>query len=448
MKASKIFQGDLVIWVIYFFLCIISLVEVFSAASTLAYKDGSFWAPLLKQAVFLGVGTIIAVAVHNVPCRFFKVVPIFFLPLCILLLLLTSLFGGTINGGARWFSLGFVKFQPSELAKGVVITAVALVLANMQKASGADRRAFKYILWITGVIGLLILTENLSTACILFGVVFLMMFIGRVPLMQLGKLLGVIVGIVLFFGIFVAVSPDDSALFRVPGLHRAQTWKHRLSSHGEDKELTPDQFDVANNAQVAHANIAIASSNIVGKMPGNSVQRDFLSQAYSDFIFAIIIEELGIGGAILVVFLYIVLLFRAGRIASRCERNFPAFLVMGLALLLVCQATLNMMVATGLFPVTGQPLPLISRGGTSTLITCMYFGMILSVSRYSIKAKEHSDPFASPVPASRTARRAAAASQPAAEPEEDASPIDVAPDEPPQPLDALAAAEAATLAHK
>ena len=128
-------------------------------------------------------------------------------------------------------------------------------------------------------------------------------------------------------------------------------------------------------------------------MPGNSVQRDFLSQAYSDFIFAIIIEELGLWGAAMVVFLYIVLLFRAGRIASRCERNFPAFLAMGLALLLVSQAILNMMVATGLFPITGQPLPLISRGGTATLINCTYIGMILSVSRYSRKTLDHSDPF-------------------------------------------------------
>ena len=132
---------------------------------------------------------------------------------------------------------------------------------------------------------------------------------------------------------------------------------------------------------MAHANIAIVSSNIIGKGPGNSVERDFLSQAFSDFIYAIIIEEMGIVGATIVVFLYIVLLFRAARIANRCENNFPAFLVMGLALLLVIQAVFNMMVAVGLVPVTGQPLPLISKGGTSTVINCVYIGMILSISR-------------------------------------------------------------------
>ena len=152
--------------------------------------------------------------------------------------------------------------------------------------------------------------------------------------------------------------------------------------------MAPEEFDIDKDAQIAHAHIAIATSNVVGKMPGNSVERDFLSQAFSDFIFAIIIEEMGIWGAAIVVFLYIVLLFRAGRIASRCEHNFPAFLIMGLALLLVVQAVMNMLVAVGIMPVTGQPLPLISRGGTSTLMSCVYIGMILSVSRYARRREE------------------------------------------------------------
>ena len=149
---------------------------------------------------------------------------------------------------------------------------------------------------------------------------------------------------------------------------------------------TPLEYDLDKDAQVAHANIAIVSSNIVGKGPGQSTERDFLSQAFSDFIFAIVIEELGIIGAVFVVFLYITLLYRCARIASRCENNFPAFLAMGLGLLLVIQATFNMMVAVGLAPVTGQPLPLISKGGTSTIINCAYIGAILSVSR-TAKAK-------------------------------------------------------------
>ena len=156
-----------------------------------------------------------------------------------------------------------------------------------------------------------------------------------------------------------------------------------------DKDEVPAaKFDIDKDAQIAHARIAIATSHVVGKGPGNSIQRDFLSQAFSDFIFAIVIEEMGLIGGIFVVFLYLCLLMRAGRIAQKCERTFPAFLVMGIALLLVSQAILNMMVAVGLFPVTGQPLPLVSKGGTSTLINCAYIGMILSVSRYTAHLEE------------------------------------------------------------
>ena len=170
-------------------------------------------------------------------------------------------------------------------------------------------------------------------------------------------------------------------------LHRAGTWKNRILSFTE-ADPAPKDYDLDKDAQVAHANIAIVSSGITGKGPGKSTERDFLSQAFSDFIFAIVIEELGIIGAVAVVFLYIILLYRCARIASRCENNFPAFLAMGLGLLLVIQATFNMMVAVGLAPVTGQPLPLISKGGTSTIINCAYIGAILSVSRSAKKKQE------------------------------------------------------------
>ncbi len=381
------FKGDRVIWVVYFFLCIISLVEVFSAASTLAYKTGNFWSPLIKQAVFLSIGTVIVVAVHKVPCRMFKALPIIFIPVSFVLLLVTMLFGGDTNNASRWFDLGFVQFQPSELAKGAVIITVALILSQMQRKEGADKGAFKLILLVTLPICLLIFPENLSTACLLLGVVILMMFIGRVSIVQIGKLLGVLALMALLMGALAYVIPSNDSMKDIPGLHRLETWSNRLTSHfeggNEEDDKDPAKFDIVNDAQVAHAHIAIASSNGIGRMPGNSVERDFLSQAFSDFIFAIIIEEMGFWGAFVVVFLYVVLLFRAGRIASRCERNFPPFLIMGLTLLMVSQAVLNMLVAVGILPVTGQPLPLISRGGTATLVNCVYIGMILSVSRYA-----------------------------------------------------------------
>ena len=170
--------------------------------------------------------------------------------------------------------------------------------------------------------------------------------------------------------------------------HRADTWKSRIYKFMKNEEVPPEKFDLDKDAQVGHANIAIASSNVIGQGPGNSVQRDFLSQAFSDFIYAVIIEEMGIIGAVVVAMLYVFLLFRTGKIANRCENNFPAFLAMGLALLLVTQALFNMCVAVGLVPVTGQPLPLISKGGTSTIIKCIFMGAIISVSRTAKKAEK------------------------------------------------------------
>lgn len=410
-----LFMGDRVIWIVYFFLCLISLVEVYSAGSSLTYKSGSFWLPLIKQGGFLIGGTIVAVVIHRVPCRIFKAIPILgYLPV-IALLIISTFTGVAENGASRWITIPLtgIQFQPSELAKGMVVITTALILAQMQREDGADHRAFKFILIAAVPMCFVILLENLSTACLLFGVVMMMMFIGRVPMLQLGKLLGtlalagaLIIGVSLYVGanteaeeaaqteqtVQTEQRKEDGTFgwfFKL--FHRAETWSSRLSKHfEEDKEAEKDpmKVDLDKDAQVSHANIAIASSNGVGKMPGNSVERDFLSQAFSDFIFAIIIEEMGLWGAAAVLFLYIVLLFRAGRIASRCERNFPPFLIMGLTLMLVSQAVLNMMVAVGLFPVTGQPLPMISRGGTSTLVTCAYFGMSLSVSRYAKQAKE------------------------------------------------------------
>jgi cell division protein FtsW len=383
---KDLFKGDKVIWIIFLFLCLISIVEVFSAASTLTYKSGDHWGPITQHSVILMVGAVIVVLVHNIPCKYFSVIPFFLLPLsCILLLFVMGMgiiTGDRVNGAARWMTFFGIQFQPSELAKMAVIIVTAFILSKFQEEDGANPKAFKYIMWIIGIVFLLIAPENGSTAALLAGVVFLMMLIGRVPWKQIGKLVGT-VGVVLTLLVSTIVIIPPSVYENVPGTHRFSTWQSRIKGFFEDKGAIPAaKFDIDKDAQVAHANIAIATSHIVGKMPGNSVQRDFLSQAFSDFIFAIVIEELGLLGGVFIVMLYLWLLIRAGRIAKRSDKHFPAFLVMGIALLLVSQAMLNMMVAVGLFPVTGQPLPLISKGGTSTLINCAYIGMILSVSRY------------------------------------------------------------------
>ena len=412
-KISNIFKGDKVIWIVFFFLCMISLVEVFSASSHLSY-DNNYVMPMVRHAVMLLIGTFVAVVVLNVPCRYFKLLTVTLLFLSVFTLLWVLVAGQNINGAQRMIPIFGITFQPSEIAKGAVVLAVAQVLGVMQHEHGADKMAFRYILIITVPIAFLILLENLSTAVLLVFVVVLMMFVGRVPMVQLGKLFGVVLvmaalGLAFIFmagsadstakaadeagGAEVAEQVDKSVRKKDEGalekmFHRASTWKKRIEKFSDEKEVDPKDYDLDKDAQVAHANIAIVSSNVIGKGPGNSVERDFLAQAFSDFIYAIIIEEMGIFGAAFVVFLYVVLLFRAARIASQCENNFPAFLVMGLALLLVVQATFNMMVAVGIVPVTGQPLPLISRGGTSTIINCAYIGAILSVSRSAKQRKK------------------------------------------------------------
>ena len=405
-KLGNIFKGDKVIWMVFFFLCMVSIVEVYSASSSLSYKGGNYWSPILKHCGILAIGTFMMVVVLNVKCKYFKLVTPFLLLFSFVTLLWVLVAGQATNDANRWMNFLGIQFQPSEIGKGALVLAVAQILSAMQTNEGADKKAFKYILFVSAFIVLPIVPENLSTAMLISVTVVLMMFIGRVPLQQIGKLLGVValigvVGITMVMLVGtdekkpadkqvlteqVAVEKEEASKAEKL-LHRMDTWKARINKFLSSEEVAPEDYDLDKDAQVGHANIAIASSNIVGKGPGNSNERDFLSQAFSDFIYAIIIEEMGIEGAAMVALLYIILLFRTGRIANRCENSFPALLAMGIALLLVTQALFNMLVAVGLAPVTGQPLPLISKGGTSTIINCIYIGVILSISR-SARKKE------------------------------------------------------------
>ena len=391
------------------FLCIISIVEVFSASSSLTYKSQDYLGPILGHSWKIFMGVVVAIVILNIPCRFFKLMTPALLLVSVVMLLWVLLFGEKTNDAGRWISLFGLKFQPSEIAKGTMVLVTAQILSAMQREDGADKRAFKFILMVVVPLVILIGLENLSTAALIMLVIFLMMFIGRVPMVQLGKLMaGGVLLIVLFVGTIymvgsmendntaetqtesIANGQTEKSKTKSPSfLHRFATWKGRIDKKLNSKYVAPQDYDLDKDAQVAHANIAIVNSNIIGKGPGQSVERDFLPQAFSDLIFVIIIEELGIIGATFVVFLYIVLLFRAARIASRCDNNFPAFLVLGLALMLVIQASFNMLVAVGIAPVTGQPLPLISRGGTSTIINCAYIGAILSVSRSAKKRSQN-----------------------------------------------------------
>ncbi len=411
-RISNIFKGDKVIWMVFFFLCMISIVEVFSASSNLTYKSNNFIMPIIKHSGTIIFGVVVAIITLNIPCRYFKLLTPMALAISFITLLWVLVAGQNINGAQRVIEIPGFTFQPSEIAKGSLILAVAQILSAMQHEHGADRNAFKYIMFLTLPMAFLIMVENLSTALLLCSVIFLMMFIGRVPYRQLGWLMaiaGALVVLALSFIMLVGSNNADVTTKEATEqiaqkeetkkkegvieslFHRADTWKGRILKFSNKEEIAPADYDLDKDAQVAHANIAIVSSNIIGKGPGNSVERDFLAQAFSDFIYAIVIEEMGILGAAFVVLLYVILMFRAARIASRCENNFPAFLIMGLALLFVVQASFNMMVAVGIVPVPGQPLPLISKGGTSTIINCAYIGAMLSVSRSAKLRMKNSD---------------------------------------------------------
>lgn len=409
---GNIFKGDKVIWMVFFFLCIISIIEVYSASSQLTYKGGNYVAPVLKHISILLMGIFFMVVTLNIKCKYFRIVLPLMLGLSFVALISVYIVGQMTNGAHRWVTVMGIQFQPSEIAKGTLVLAVSQILSAMQTEKGADKQAFRYILTVCMFFIPLIMLENLSTAALLCIVVFMMMLIGRVPATQLGKLLGIttlfisgVFAMVMFFGtdrqrehtvsdvdttqVVAENDKEESLVEKV--FHRFDTWKARIDDFIYNKPLKAEEVDLDKDGQWAHANIAIASSNITGKGPGNSEECDFLSQAFSDFIYAIIIEETGIFGAVFVAMLYIILLFRTGRIANRCENNFPAFLAMGLALLLVTQALFNMCVAVGLAPVTGQPLPLISKGGTSTIINCVYIGAILSISRSAKRRGQQED---------------------------------------------------------
>ena len=369
--ANKIFRGDRVIWMIFLFLCLISIVEVYSASSMLTFKT-DFWQPIIRHVGFLLAGTVVVLVVHSMSPKLFWIFVVM-LPFVWLLLAATQFIGHTVNGANRYI----FGFQPSELAKLSMISCAAFLLSR-QKSKISERSSFRWI-WVLSILTCaLILRDNFSTAAILYIVVVMMMFLGQVSFKRMATLIFVTLAFVAILFSFIWFFPDTA---EKSGLRRGVLWVDRIKHYNEKQEITnnkiPDEI-----FQTTMAKIALARGGIFGVMPGNSHLSDFLPQAYSDFIYAIIIEETGILGGIFVLALYVFLFIRAGTIAGRCDKLFPKLLVMGCALMMVLQALVNMAVSVGLMPVTGQPLPLVSRGGSSILITCVFIGIILSVSRY------------------------------------------------------------------
>ncbi len=392
---KKYLKGDPILWVVFIALCILSVIEMYSASSTLAYKAANHTAPMLRHVGFLTAGVLIAFGVHLIPYKYIRLLSYIGLALSVVMLIWVLLKGQTTNDAARWMVIGGVQFQPSEMAKLSVIIVAADLISRIKDSKTEEWIYFRNTIIILLLICGLILLENFSTAFILFAVVFVMMFIGRVSLKYLGSLAGILLIVGLLGYGAVKVIPKKAMPH---AFDRAYTWVGRIERHFVEKDDNKsDNVINDENRQVQHGRIAIARGGVFGVMPGNSVERDFLPQAYSDFIYSIIVEEMGLFGGIVVILLYLILLFRAGRIATRCSTVFPALLVIGLSLMIVIQTFVNMSVATSLIPVTGQPLPLISRGGTSILITCIYFGIIFGVTN-QIKNEQELKPEAEELP--------------------------------------------------
>ncbi len=370
-KLKKYFKGDPIIWGVIIALMVFSLLAVASSTKTLAYqyRGGNALYYWFRHASFLFIGFITVYFLHLVPYRYFSRLSQLLFYLSIPLLAVTLIFGTSINEAVRWITIPGLglTFQTSDLAKIVLIMFIARMLSLKQDVIKNYRQGFVPFLAPVIVTCGLILPANLSTAVILFAVSMVILFIGRVRFIYL---FGFSVLVVAFLiGFVVVLTNLDMDLGT-----RARTWKNRIENFTSNENADA-------NYQSDQSKIAIATGGVIGRGPGNSVQRDFLPHPYSDFIFAIIVEEYGLWGGFLVIFLYLYLLFRAGVIVGQSTRTFQAFLAYGLTLLLVSQAMVNMAVAVGIFPVTGQPLPLISMGGTSMLFTAAALGMILSVSR-------------------------------------------------------------------
>ena len=381
-REKGLLQGDMVLWMIFICLCMISVVEVYSASSSMTYKSGSYWVPVMEHAGYVIAGMILAWMMHLLPCKIYKISSVFILFFS-WILLIVALCSGSVNGASRWISIFGKTIQPSELSKlGLVMTAAA-VLSIFRDENGTSKMGTKLLIFFTGVTLLPIATENLSTAALISAVMFLIAFFAQVQTKLLAWVAGAVTGLAILgltFCFSVSESTLDNWAQSDGPMHRVPTWVHRITNQQSLPE-DPNDYDITENIQVTHANIAIGTCGVIGRGPGNSIERDFLPQAYSDFIYAIIIEEGGIAMGMLVMFLYLLLLWRAMRIATKCKGLFPAYLIMGLSIMIVLQAMMNMAVAVGAMPVTGQPLPLISRGGTSTFVNCAYLGMMLAVSR-------------------------------------------------------------------
>ncbi len=373
-------KGDRAIWAIVGVLGMLSFMPVYSASTNLVYVvgNGSTSGHLIKHIALLIMGFGILYGTHKIPYRYFSGGSVLMLPIVILLLVVTLAQGTTIGGAnaSRWIRIPFVGvgFQTSTLAGLIILVYVARYLAKNKEKKIIFKESLLQLWLPVGVILILILPANFSTTAIIFCMTLMLTFIGRYPLKYIANILGMGIVALGLFILVVKAFPEAMS-------NRVNTWENRFAGFFNSEEAEE-------NYQVEKAKIAIATGGPFGKGAGKSVQKNFLPQSSSDFIYAIIVEEYGMMGALLVIFMYFLLLFRIVITARKATTIFATLLVTGVGMPIIFQAIINMAVAVNLFPVTGQTLPLISSGGTSIWMTCFAIGMVLSVSASKNETEE------------------------------------------------------------
>ena len=370
---NRLIQGDLVLWGILSLLAIFSFFPVFSASSNLSYVvgNGTPWQHLFKHMFILVMGFVIMIGIHRIPFQYFKGISILLLPVVVVLLIYTVSQGNTIGGAnaSRWIRIPFVGigFQTSTLASLVLMMYVAHYLDKIKAVSLRFSESLLSLWTPVGLVLALILPANLSTAVIVFSMVLLLCFLGGYPFKYLMIILGMAFGAFLLFLLVAKAFPEAMP-------NRIDTWMSRIENFRSPEEGS------SGNYQVERAKIAIATGGLTGLGVGKSVMKNFLPQSSSDFIYAIIVEEFGSAGGVVIILLYLIILFRIMVIAHKTKSFYGKLLVMGVGLPVIVQAFINMGVALNVFPVTGQTLPMISSGGTAAWMTCIAFGVILSIS--------------------------------------------------------------------
>lgn len=385
LLLRKYLEGDMVIWAVVLLLSLVSAMAVYSSTGTLAYRyqGGNTEYYLLKHFSIIVLGWGLMYGIHKIPFGYFSRIAQILIWISIPLLAVTLIAGTSRNEASRWLTLPIINlsFQTSDLAKVALIAYLARILSKRQTELEDFKEGFLHIVWPILAVCALILPANFSTSAVLFTTSIIILYIGRVKLKYLAGLLGTVITGAVFVVLLALALPEEQVTKLLP---RFPTWKARIETFTSDADM-PEMSDA--NYQTEQAKIAIANGGFTGVGPGNSSQRNFIPHPYSDFIYAIILEEWGLAGGAVILFLYLILLFRGIRIAAKGTNTFGTLLAFGVCFALVFQAMINMAVAVNLFPVTGQPLPLVSMGGTSIWFTSIALGMILSVSR-AIKSNE------------------------------------------------------------